>query len=52
MMSADSCIIDTDIVVREPADGLPLFGHVVLGQHLPVEAENQTRHYFPRVIPQ
>jgi hypothetical protein len=44
VMTADRRIVDADVVVRQTPDGVTLFAHVVLGEHLPVETENKPGH--------
>ena len=44
VMAADGRIVDTNIVIREPANGIALLVHVVFGHSLAVEAENQPSH--------
>ena len=38
MVSADRGVIDPNVIVLETANRVPLLGHVVLGENLPVEA--------------
>ena len=44
MVPADGGIIDAHIVIRETTNGVALLAHVVLGQCLAFERENQSCH--------
>src|SRR4029453_11937401 len=48
VVPADGGIVDTHVVVREPADRITLFRHVVFAQALPVDTKNKARHRLPR----
>ena len=44
VMSADGGIVDAHIVVWQPADRVPLLAHVVLGEYLTIQTEDQSCH--------
>ena len=39
-MAADGGIVDAHVIVRQAADRIPLFGHVVFSQYLIVQTKN------------
>ena len=48
VMAADRGIVDADVVVRQATDRVPLLGHVVFGQDLAIQTQDQARHRLPR----
>ena len=44
VVTADGRVVDADVVVRQTPDRVALLAHVVLGEYLPVEAENKPGH--------
>ena len=48
VVAADGGIVDPDIVVRQTADRIPFFGHVVFGHDLTVQTQDKARHRLPR----
>src|SRR5688572_13043433 len=43
-MPADGRVVDANVVIGQPADGVAFLGHVVFRQGLAVQAENQACH--------
>ena len=48
VMAADRRVVDTDVIVRQATDRIPLLGHVVFGQNLAIQTQYQARHRLPR----
>src|ERR1700760_3817214 len=44
VMTADGGIVYADVIVREPANGVPLLVHVVFRHHLAIQAQDQPCH--------
>jgi hypothetical protein len=44
VMPADRRVVDADVVVGEAADRVPLLVHVVFGQGVAIQAQNQSSH--------
>ena len=46
VMARHRRVVDADVVIREAANRVPLLVHVVLGEDLVIQAQNQTCHRF------
>src|SRR2546421_4522621 len=44
VMTADGSVVNADVVVREPPDGVALLVHVVFRHHLAIQAQDQPCH--------
>jgi hypothetical protein len=44
VVPGDGSIVDADVVIRQPPDGVTLLVHVVFRHHLTIEAQDQPCH--------
>src|SRR5882762_1633892 len=44
VVTADGSVVNADVIVREPADGVALLVHVVFRHHLAIQAQHQPCH--------
>ena len=44
VVTADGSVVNADVVVREPPDGVALLVHVVFRHHLAIQAQDQPCH--------